>query len=185
MLIAIDLDDVVLDFVTGVREAVAREYDADLKEEDITDFNLRPVLDPIIGRSWWEWMRDRDWLWSNFGAVKGAIGTIDRMHRDGHYLEILTSKPEWARYNVWKWLGKWRPAVDRVTIVGPTDNKANFSQADVLIDDKLQNCNEWVASRPGRRALLFTRPHNRRIKVGGSIHRVHNWHDVYKEITNG
>lgn len=178
--LAIDLDDCVLDFVGGVRQAIKKEYGVELRDEDITDFNLRPFLDPIIGRSWWAWMRDRSWIWSHFDAVDGAIGTLDRLRRDGHYLELVTSKPEWAEANVYRWLGKWRPPFQRVTIVGPEDFKVDFTDADLLVDDKLENIMEF--SRAMRRALLFTRPHNSRAMLPQGAVRVDGWPEVYSEI---
>lgn len=182
--IAVDLDDVVLDFVGGLRIALKKEYGVDIPEESITDFNLRPVLDPIIGRSWWDWMAERTWLWSNFPAVDGAIGTLDKLRRDGHYLELLTSKPKWAEHNVYQWLGKWRPPFQRVTIVGKDDVKADFTDADLLIDDKMENVNGF--SDDGRKALLFSRPHNRKEKnLRRGITRVEDWPEIYRRITDG
>lgn len=171
--IAIDLDDVILDFVGGIRRWIKTEYDVEIPEESITDFNLRPFLDPIIGKNWWTALRERDWLWPNFEAVPGAIGALERLRNEGHYLEIVTSKPRWAEYATWKWLGKWRPPVQRVTIVGPKDKKADFSDADVLIDDKVQNVVEWEES--GRPAILFTRTHN--VKAEAAI-RASGWREV-------
>ena len=114
MHIAVDLDDVVLDFVGGVRNAVKTEFGVELQDSDFTQFNLSPLLNPIIGRSWWSWMEDRAWIWAGFPAVDGAIGSLERLRRDGHYLECITSKPKWAEYNTWRWLGRWRPPFQRV-----------------------------------------------------------------------
>lgn len=186
--IALDLDDVILDFVGGLRTAIKKEFDVDIPQDTIKDFNLRPYLDPIVGRSWWAWLRERDWLWPNFPAVDGALGTIERLAGEGYYLEIVTSKPEWADYAVWRWLGKWRPKVQRVTIVRKDDIKADYSDATILVDDKFDNCYEWAMLGSGdRTALLFTRPHNLGLEVGeGPIIRVNNWREVYdtiKELT--
>lgn len=157
--LAIDLDDVVLDYTGGVAAAVKMEFGVDLSAEDFTGWDLHPVLDPIIGRSWWSWMRDREWLWANFPAVPGAMGGLEKLRRQGFYLECVTSKPQWAEHNTWKWLGRWRPPFQRVTIVGPKDRKIDFTDAELLVDDKMKNLNEFV--QEGRQAILFDRPHNR------------------------
>lgn len=191
--IAFDLDDVILDFVGGLRAAIQKEYGIHIPDSAITDFNLRPVLDPILGENWWGWLRRRDWLWSNFPAVDGAIGTLERLRHDGFYLEIVTSKPEWADYAVWQWLGKWRAPVQRVTIVRKDDNKADFSNSRILVDDKLENCYDWSDhtdydhyDKPHRirTSLLFSRPHNVNDTwaEGDRIIRVANWQEVYSEI---
>ncbi len=165
MHIAVDLDDVCLDFVGGLRGALKKEYGVEIAEEDITDFNLRPFLDPILGQNWWTWMRERDWLWPNFPAVDGAIGSLETLRRQGHYLECVTSKPKWAEAATWKWMGKWRPPFQRVTIVDTKSNirKVDVTDAELLIDDKIENVQGFVDE--GRYGVLFDRPHNRGGKV--------------------
>lgn len=180
MHIAIDLDDVVLEFTGGLRNAVYNEFGIQIKEHEINKWDLSDLLNPIIGRSWWSWLRDRDWLWANFPAVPGAIGHIEALRNEGHYLEILTSKPRWAEHSVYQWMGKWRPAVQRVTIVGPNDTKADWTNADVLIDDKPENLDSFM-----RATILFDRPHNQE----NTTHpRTYSWqeiHDMIKELSNG
>lgn len=174
--IAIDLDDVILDFTGGVRRAVATEYDVEVPE--FPDWHMANVLDPIIGYSWWKWMKSRDWLWKTFPAVPGAIGSINILRDQGYFIEIITSKPQWAEASVWQWMGRWRPAVDRVTIVNTeSDQKCDFTEADILIDDKPKNCEEWAAT--GRPAVLFSRSHNLNYKIQDDrIHRADSWADV-------
>jgi 5'(3')-deoxyribonucleotidase len=173
--VAIDLDDVVLDYIGGVRQSIMTEYDVDIPP--FTTWKIADVLDPIIGHSWWKWMKNRDWLWKTFPAVPGAIGSINMLRSQGYFIEIITSKPDWAEASVWQWMGRWRPSVDRVTIVGDGDSKADFSDADILIDDKPQNCSEWAASR--RPAVLFSRPHNLTYRPSEPrIYRANSWADV-------
>ena len=181
--VAVDMDDVILDFVGGLRDAIRKEYGVEIPDSAITDFNLSPFLDPVLGENWWGWLRRRDWLWSNFPAVDGAIGTMERLRREGYYLEVVTSKPEWADYAVWQWLGKWRPPVQRVTIVRKAENKADFSSAPILVDDKMENVDRWI-TKPNRHALLFSRPHNMNetFNPNKPITRVNGWMDTYQTI---
>lgn len=176
--IAIDLDDVVLGFVDLLCTAVSTEYGVDLRPEDITEWDLRKVLDPIVGENWWHWWKERDWLWAQAKAVPGAIGSIRTLRRAGHYTEIVTSKPEWAEAQTWRWLGKWRPPVNQVTIVGMDERKLDRTDAALIIDDKPETCIEWAEA--GRTALLFSRPHNHMSRVhtahtGQRAVRVSGW----------
>lgn len=180
MHIAIDADDVVVDFIGGLLAAVKKEHDVEIKKEDIKEWNLHPVLDPVLGESFWKWLRRREWLWANFPAVDGAIGAIDSLRKDGHYLEMITSKPDWAEHNVWKFLGKWRPAFHRVTITKLEDKKADFTNADILIDDKPQNCIDFMES--GRPAILFYSGHNRFVEVPDGMLRAKGWGQVLSII---
>lgn len=176
-----DADDVVVDFIGGLLGSVKKEYGVEVRKEDIKEWNLHPILDPIIGRSFWAWLKDRERLWANFDAVDGAIGSIDKLRRDGHYMELVTSKPDWAEHNVFIWLGKWRPNFHRVTITKLDDKKADFSDADLLIDDKPQNCMDWIAT--GRKAILFASAHNKAFREKSDLlMRADNWPMVLELI---
>lgn len=189
MRIAVDMDDVVVDFIGGLLKAVKTEYGEEIDVDSIVDWDLKPILNPIIDRKggWWKWLQDREWLWANFTVIDGAIGAIDQLRfRDGHWVEMVTSKPVWAEHNVFKWLGKWRPSFQRVTIVKVEDKKADFTDADVLIDDKPSHCADFIAS--GRKAILFTAAHNRTMKTPDGVVRAGSWKEVLaaiKEMDNG
>lgn len=173
--IAIDLDGVLLDFVGGICEALRLEYDSDITPDDVETWDLHPILDPIIGKSWWTWIKERD-IWPNFAPIDGAIGAVDQLNRDGHYLEIVTAKPDWAAVNVWRWLGKWQPKVHQVTIVSTTgESKHVASSADLLIDDKVSNCIEWCASNVERNAIVFGAPYNTKQWYAPGVYRTEGW----------
>ena len=181
MKIALDLDDVVLDFGGRVIEAVNTEYNTALSISDVTDWNFGLLLDPIIGEDWWGWWEQRSWLWATAKAIPGAIGGIRTLRSQGHFIEIVTAKPEWAEAGTWQWLGKWKPAVHRVTIgpARPAMLKSEWSDADILVDDKPGNVEEWMES--GREAILYDRPHN----AGAFEHdkiRAFDWQHVLSHI---
>jgi 5' nucleotidase, deoxy (Pyrimidine), cytosolic type C protein (NT5C) len=175
MKVALDLDDCILDFTGGLRASIQKEYGVEI--EPFEEWDLHPVLDPIIGGSFWQWLRGRDWLWKTWPAIDGAIGTIAQLRRDGHYLEIVTAKPDWARASVWQWLGRWRPDVDRVTIVGTHDEKYTQTDAGVLVDDKPEHVAAFMHDR--RAGILFDRSHNQHARLP----RAYSWADV-REMVN-
>ena len=137
MRVAVDLDDVCVDFVGGVVAAMRKEYGVKITDQQLEEcgFNLHPLLDPIIGDDWWQWLKTHEWIWSHFDAVDGAMGALRTLRRNGHYLVCVTSKPDWAEAQVWRWLGKWRPPFQQVIITSKDDVKAEFTDADILIDD--------------------------------------------------
>jgi 5'(3')-deoxyribonucleotidase len=162
-----------------------KEFNAGFTQDDVVEWDLSVLLDPIIGRSWWEWMRERDWLWPNFGAIDGAIGGLEKLRRDGHYLECVTSKPQWAEASVWKWMGKWRPPFNAVTIVDLDVRKVDVTDASILIDDKPSNC--YAFADEGRYAILYTRPHNVSTvrfenKHPWAVERVHDWRETVERV---
>lgn len=159
--IAVDIDDVVMNFWSDLVKSINLEYGTVIDPEETPNWDDNAVKKLAVfgpGRTWWEWLQERDWIWHTFQPVPGAIGGIDLLRRQGHYVEALTAKPEWAEWTVWKWLGKWRPAFHRVTIVPPDESKSAHSDARVLIDDRDKNIREWVDSDPSRIGVLFKRP---------------------------
>jgi len=158
--IAVDVDDVLLDFGGRVIQTVNKEYDAKLTSADITSWNLNELLDPILGEDWWAWWEERDWLWAKADAIDGAMGALRVLHQKGYRIELVTAKPDWARKGLNLWLSRWNPWYDAL-IIGPARpamNKTWVTNADLLIDDKPDNCKDFTDD--GRMAILFTRPHN-------------------------
>lgn len=185
MKIAIDIDDVVMDFWRSLEASIATEYGIELNYEDNKQWDEAPLKHLDIfgaGRGWWDWLRDRDWVWATFRPVPGAIGAIDSLRRSGYYVELITKKPDWAEWTVWKWLGRWRPAANRVTIIDSHQNKAEYSDAYLLIDDNIDNCIDWL--RTGRPIILFDRPWNREVPIQlRNQYRAENWRSVLELIT--
>jgi 5'(3')-deoxyribonucleotidase len=183
----VDADDVVVDFIGGLLDIIKTEFDVDIKKEDIVEWNLHNILDKHIGSpgkpySFWKHLQKREWLWAQFDAVPGAIGAIQQLRREGHYMELITSKPEWAEHNVWKWLGAWRPEFQRVTITKLEDRKADMTDADILIDDKPENCEGFIED--GRQAILFASAHNKAYRGALDLKYAANWHEV-KDLIRG
>jgi hypothetical protein len=182
MHVALDMDDVVVDFEQGILRSIQIEYGVELQSPEWTPTGstLSELGREYFGRGgFWGWMKERDWVWATFQPVPGAIGGIRRLRQDGHTIELVTSKPEWAEPQVWRWLGKWRPPVNRVTLMRTDEGtKAEACPtADILIDDRPANCQSFLDD--GRMAVLFDRSNNRYVK---GMTRVRGWAGVLSYI---
>lgn len=201
--VCIDADDVTVDFVGLVCAVVSRDFDVQppVTKEDVTSWNFGQFLDQYIGKDWWEWWESRAVLWGTKAKpIPGALGGIEKLRRDGHRLELLTSKPPWAEQAMYVWLGRYAPQVHQVTMVPLGGDKTKWTQGDILIDDRDKNVTEWVQSRGDRVALLFDAPHNREFaeRVESELPRalprtltdyqinrilpVKDWHEVLERI---
>lgn len=184
MHVAVDMDDVMLEFTQHILDCVAREYGPSYGIEEITDWDDNPLKHDrrfVGGGTWWDWLRTRDWLWAKAPAVPGAVGGIQQLRDMGHHVELLTTKPTWAEWTVWAWLGKWRPAVHQVTIVPTGGSKADYSDALILVDDALHNLVPWAAT--GRTAIVYDRPWNQAPEgPTRRLWRAHNWGQVVRRI---
>jgi hypothetical protein len=192
MHIAVDLDDVVMDFWTDLVASINLEYGTDLSPADTIDWDDNSVKNLEVfgeGRTWWDWLEERDWIWHTFKPVPGAIGSLEILRQQGHYLEAITAKPRWAEWTVWKWLGKWRPPFNRVTLARPTDIKAQLTNASVIIDDRDKNITEWVTHQTPftqypRAGILFERPWSNpeAFNKAANVAVARNWSDVMKLV---
>lgn len=184
MHIAVDFDDVVLDFVAGVCDTVSRDFGVKVCPNDITSWQFGQFLDKYIGQDWWSWLEEHAWLWGEkFKPVPGALGGLEKLRRDGHRVELLTSKPAWAEDQVWVWLARYKPKLTQVTIVPLDAYKPDYTEAQLLIDDRDKNITEWVDSSPSRLAVLYTRPHNRGWQdVPEQAQRVYSWTGVLSAV---
>jgi 5'(3')-deoxyribonucleotidase len=177
--VAIDLDDVILDFCGGLWAAIEHEHDITLPP--VTKWEIHDILDPIVGKDWFEWLKDRQ-LWNTFPPMVGAMGGLNQLRKDGHYLEIVTSKPQWAERSTWKWIGDHAPPVHRVTIADMKTLKVNITNADILIDDRPENVEAFADD--GRVGILFTRPHNidHWVDIRSGVARANDWHEVVELV---
>lgn len=181
MRLAIDIDDTVLQFTSHILACIKTEYAIDIDIESITDWHensLKHLHCFAQGGTWWDWLKTRDWLWSKCPAVEGAIGGIQQLRDQGHHIELITAREQWSEPMVWQWIGKWRPAAHRVTIVPLGANKAEYTGANLLVDDGPHNIIEWRSD--GRPTICFDRPWNRHF--GREVPRAKNWADVVRMI---
>lgn len=187
---ASDVDDVIADFMGGMKRSFELEFGVhvDLGHswgDDAVKFSQHPLFREAGYEDWWGWLRDRDWIWGGvIPAIPGAIGGLKILHERGHYIELVTSKPDWARPQLNRWLGKWRPYYDHITVVRPGQRKVDYTSADIIVDDKPETCNEFVEA--GRQAIFFTPSGEMTDSVKPDVLVARSWPqvlDLMKEIT--
>lgn len=160
---------------------------------------FRGVDTPRPIDSWWiDWNsnkgfgtpEDHKWMWTEgvrlglfrYGhMVKGARVGLQALSDAGHKLEIVTHRPEQAISDTIDWVSLYFKDIplSGITILSHQEPKT-ISSADVLIDDKLDNCEVWRAS--GRISLVFNRPYNQGYHSDPLIRRAYDWPDVVEEI---
>ena len=184
--IAIDMDDVIVDFVPTVLEAIRRDIGPNIALEDVTtwDMDAGALADVDFpgGGTWMEWLERWPSIWRYAPPMLGALEGLATLRAAGHTLEILTKKPAWAEYVVWGFLHDHSPPVQRATIVPSGARKERCSDADILIDDSPENVLCWADTC--RSALLFDRPWNRDILAAShrNLLRVEGWAGVLRVL---
>lgn len=172
MKIAVDLDDVCMEFFSSVCWAIAEAFPEENLDpirmyEETTDWVNNPVKDlrifgeDIYGNqsTWWDWLKANDRLWAKFYPVHDSISGVRLLREAGHWVEAVTSKPQWAEWVVWEWQKQYQYQFNAIIIVPTGMSKLEASSADLLIDDRTSAIQEW--DEAGRYGLLYTRPWNR------------------------
>lgn len=170
--IAVDLDDVTFEFTQCVLKAWNRDQSmwgaAGIEYDSLTSWGRLFELVPL------SWLRRNVHIWSRCKPVIGASRVIRELRQQGHFLEAVTEKPDWAITTVAQLLRNFPGiAFDKVTIVGPGQSKADASDALLLIDDGPDNIRDWAAD--GRLTLVYDRPWNRDLS---GYRRVKSWDDI-------
>lgn len=178
MIIGVDLDGVVYDFVEVFARWIHREKNIPLSQ----------MLAPTKWDFWSEWGLEKEqWLgyfrefcekggFVEGGPIRGAKESLQRLSAQGHHIRIVTARgherrevgsraKEMAIMATARWLSRYEiPYVDLFFT-----NEKTTVVADVYIDDAAHHLEALRAA--GRRGVCFDRQHNREWKG----ERVKSW----------
>jgi len=180
MKIGVDLDGVLYEFDKTARYML-REYRGyrhtthGLHEES-THWDY--ISERVRPEDWrWLWREGVQLGLFRYGhVVAGGIIGLKGLLDAGHKLVVITHRPTEAIPDTLEWLAYQRIPFSEIHILSDKEPKTNVDAA-VLIDDKPENCYQWMAA--GRRALLFNRAWNQSCR---SIKRVYGWEDALNVI---
>lgn len=181
--LGVDLDGVVYDWQRTYRYMI-REY--------------RGVFMPPVHDFWFYWdaqkeygtPEDHKWMWSEgvklglfrYGhMIRGARRGLERLHADGYKIEVITHRPETAVNDTLDWLSLFFKDIPiaGVHILSNGESKTSVP-ADILVDDKPENVQEWVDD--GRRAIQFLQPWNWDHNIEGA-EEAGDWEQVVELLT--
>jgi len=131
---------------------------------------------PPVEEFWYDWNapdeftthEDRVWIWTEgvrLGlflqghVTTGALVGLGALSAAGHELCIVTHRPKQAVSDTLAWVSLHFKIIPLSGFHILTNEEPKSSvDADILIDDKLSNCDDWAST--GRNAILFHRPWN-------------------------
>lgn len=176
--IATDVDDTTLGFLTEVCKRYNRDYDDALTPDSFQSWAMDAWVKPECGRHIYDYIHDPT-LYTESMPVPGAAEGIQALTLMGHRVIFASSCED----------GTAERKMDRLVQLGmltPTRRRKDFLpvsdkslvRADVLVDDGTHN----VEAFPGR-AILYTRGHNRDYQPDGTrVTRANSWVEVVEQI---
>jgi len=180
VIVAFDFDDVLVDFVQAWLDAFNEVNSTSWTREDIRlkgwDMSAW-ANEQVKDGDWLEFLRDRLEYWVNAETEPGALECLERLHGDGHRIELVTNKPAWARTVVWRWMDRYNPPIEKVVIANHF-GKAKLSDATILVDDRPETLTDWEQSNSERTGILYARSQNRHARdkfvVAGNMDGVYD-----------
>ena len=190
MKIGIDIDNVISNF----NDALLNEYllhDKELRNTGIINKNA-----DYIRKGMFDWNENEE---ANFyknnieriakklEVIDGAKEYIDKLHKDGHFIYIITGRDngEYTEpYNMTKeWLDENNIYYDNLILTDAYDKHAKTEKCleysiDIMIDDSVSICSDCIEN--GITTILMDTPYNKYV----NIHRVKSWKEFYEYVLN-
>ncbi|MCD6398944.1 MAG: hypothetical protein J7L08_03405 [Candidatus Aenigmarchaeota archaeon] len=192
MLIGIDMDDVLGDFVGGLVEYHNETYGTSFKKDDFSSFDF-----------WKVWGGDKESAvkkvcdfyetpyFKNLKPIEGSIEAVDELSKH-HELMIITSRPEYIKKETLEWVERYFPDkfkevyFAKNSYMNPTTGKEKLElclekNVDVLVEDALQHIYKYTHN--GRtKVFLYDSPWNRNKTLPSNVKRVKSWNEIVKLI---
>lgn len=190
MLIGVDMDDVLVDFVSAYIKYHNESYNTNITKEEVYTYNLWEVFKEPKATS----IKKLDDFYNtdyfkNIRPVIGAIDHVDRLKKNNEII-IITSRPIKIREETERWLNKYLSgkfsrlyfAYNHYIKEGEAGKKSEICTSlgiNILIEDSLEYATECALKNI--RVMLFDRPWNKS-KDLKNISRVYSWKEVLNNI---
>ncbi|MGA9277125.1 5' nucleotidase, NT5C type [Ilumatobacter sp.] len=158
--LGIDLDGVVADFNAGWIKLHREEFGSELHPSMVQTWDGLAELGGFDDmRAFWAWAKGSDLRPSIFRHLEPyptALDTLHRLRTDGHSIVVITTKPEWAVTDTFRWLADNRLPTREVHIA---DVKSTV-ECDMYLDDSPHVLPDLIENRPNATVCRFVRPWN-------------------------
>ena len=190
MKIGIDIDNVISNF----NDSLLNEYlihDRSLRNSGIINKDAYYIRNGMF-----DWTKEEDYnfyknniqrIAENLNVIDGAREYIDKLHRDGHLIYIITGRDNGEYTNPYDmtkdWLFKKHIYYDNLILTNAYDKqekalKCLENDIDIMIDDSISICLNCVNS--GIKTILMDTPYNK----DSNIYRAKGWKKIYEYISS-
>ncbi len=191
MIIGIDVDDVLADFMNSMIKYHNDRYNTDYSREDFKTYNL---WETIGGNEEDTVKKIYDFYhtshFDNIPPTEGSQDAVKELNKN-NVLRVITSRPYDLHDQTLKWLdryflGKFEEAHftnEWAGGIGKPTRKRDMCKEhgiDILIEDSLAYANECASDRT--RVYLMNRPWNQSENLSKKITRVYSWKDILDKI---
>jgi 5'(3')-deoxyribonucleotidase len=163
--ILVDIDSIVADTLPYWLDRIGKDTGVYAKVEDITLWDMAkcPPLTQVDPRSIFGVLQDPGFI-ENIPPISGAANVLELLKNDGHEIYLVTARhgpvsmPETLN-----WIRKHLPFLSAEKQVVFLYDK-NLIPADIIIDDKAETVEKYVASHPKAWGMAIEYPYNAHLK---------------------
>jgi uncharacterized HAD superfamily protein len=191
MLIGLDFDDVVVEFVASLLEFYNIKNGTDYSKDQVVMYGIWNLWNGTK-EDCFELCDEYYFSEDAYNAlpVEGAVEGINKLWYNGHELVIITARHKETEQPMLRWLNRYFPGASFNIGFGnwkDTDctysNKAELCKEysiDLLIDD----CYDYIMEcyDVGVRTLLLTQPWNKEYDLLEGVERADNWEEIVEKV---
>lgn len=170
-IIALDVDDTILDLMGMWLNYYNLDYGDNLSPESITDWSIDLFVKPECGKKIYDYIKE-PYVFRASKPIDGALDGIKWLREKGFRVIYITasnpngSKEKWLKENgFWETENDFYQAYDKSLIM-----------ANALLDDKFDNITNFKYGQ----GYLFSRPWNLKFDYKN---RVNSWDEFLREIS--
>lgn len=193
MKIAIDIDEVLAEFVKGLLKYHNKTFNTHITFGDVHSYNL-----------WQVWGGTEDEAWEKFDKfyetpefaeiepIKSSQESVKQITKT-HQTIVITSRPSEYKPRTLEWLNKHFPNYfERIRFTDEFRGKDNGlsrkfylcqeEKTDIILEDSAKIARD--CSRVCKKVILFNKPWNRMQYTTGNTFRVDTWEEALNQIND-
>lgn len=179
MNIALDIDGVIVDFVSSFIPVLKEEYNYDLKSEDVYCHDISQVL--ALHKDEVNQLIHKTLTKNNFNLIPGARDGVDYIHKN-HRLRLVTGRSEKYRNFTEKLLEEKGIHYEKLIFSPYLEKHQVDFHFDLFVEDSVDEAVSLSHAR-GVKILLFNQPWNAKtLNIKNAVKRVYNWDEILAEI---
>lgn len=192
MRIALDMDEVLVDFVEGLLSVWNMEHGTSIRRDDVRSWTLEETFGPGTHSEICA-VLSRPRFFADLTPRAGAVSAVRELQAAGHDIALVTHvAPEVGEQ---AYAGKRECVARHLPMLEPRDlffvSRKGWIDAHVLVDDAVHNLEDWAIGYGRTGGILLDAPWNRGIRAGRlfglhaetrRVRRAHSWQDVLAHI---
>jgi 5'(3')-deoxyribonucleotidase len=174
-ILACDVDSVVINLSESWLNLYNRDWNDNLKPENILSWGTHEYVRPECGRAIYDYLLLPE-IYDKAQPIAGAVRGVYSLRKAGHRVIFVTSCPRGVGGPKFEWLSRYGILEDEADFIIARDK--GLIKADLLIDDYQENIKRFGVHK----GILFKLPDQPWSKPDGLEFIANGWSEVGREV---